>query len=64
FYQRDHPVNIQNALVLVRTRGEYNINTLEKVLDFFDLTSRLNTASSQRVFEYGPLFIYSIPANR
>jgi len=64
FYQRDHPVDIQNALVLVRTRGEYNINTLEKVLDFFDLTSRLNTASSQQVFEYGPLFIYSIPANR
>jgi hypothetical protein len=62
FYQRDHPVKIQNAMVLVRTRGEYNINTLEKVIDFFDLTSSLDMALSQQVFEYGPLYIYSIPA--
>lgn len=62
FYQRDHPVEIKNALVLVRTRGEYNINTLDKVLDFYELTTKLNIDSSQQVFEYGPLFIYSIPA--
>ena len=61
FYQRDHPVQIQNAMVLVRTRGEYNLNTLEKVLDFYELTSKLNVASGQQVFEYGPLFIVSIP---
>jgi len=63
FYQRNHPVEIQNAMVLVRTRGEYNINTLDEVLDFYKLTSELDVASSQQVFEYGPLFIYSIPAN-
>ncbi|HSG44740.1 MAG TPA: glycosyltransferase family 39 protein [Anaerolineales bacterium] len=63
FYQRDHPVEIQNAMVLVRTHGEYNINTLEKVLDFYKLTSKLDVSSTQQVFEYGPLFIYSIPAN-
>jgi uncharacterized membrane protein len=62
FYQRDHPVQIQNAMVLVRTRGESNLNTLEKVLDFYKLTSKLDVASGQQVFEYGPLFIYSIPA--
>jgi hypothetical protein len=64
FYQRDHPVEIQNAMVLVRTRGEYNINTLEKVIDFFDLNSNLDMDSSQQVFEYGPLYIYSIPARQ
>ena len=64
FYQRDHPVEIQTAMVLVRTRGEYNINTLEKVIDFFDLTSSLDMASSQQVFEYGPLYIYAIPARQ
>jgi hypothetical protein len=49
-------------MVLVRTRGESNLNTLEKVLDFYKLTSKLDVASGQQVFEYGPLFIYSIPA--
>jgi uncharacterized membrane protein len=62
FYQRDHPVEFQNAMVLVRTRGEYNINTLDKVLDFYELTAGLDVASSEQVFEYGPLFIFSIPA--
>lgn len=64
FYQRDHPVEIKNAMVLVRTRGEYNIHTLDDVLDFYNLTSRLDMASTQQVFEYGPLLIYSIPANQ
>jgi hypothetical protein len=32
------------------------------VLDFYELTSKLDVASEQQVFEYGPLFIYSIPA--
>jgi hypothetical protein len=49
-------------MVLVRTRGEYNINTLDKVLDFYELTAGLDVASSEQVFEYGPLFIFSIPA--
>jgi len=63
FYQRDHSVEIQNAMVLVRTRGEYNIHTLDEVLDFYGLTYKLDVASSRQVFEYGPLLIYSIPAN-
>ena len=63
FYQRDHPVEIKNALVLVRTRGEYNLNSLEKILDFYDISTKLDISSSQQVFEYGPLFIYSIPAS-
>ena len=64
FYQRDHPVKIQNAIVLVRTRGEYNIHTLDKVLDFYNLTSQLETTSTQQIFEYGPLLIYSIPGKQ
>ena len=63
FYQRDHPVEIQNAIVLVRTRGgEYDFNTLDKVIDFYNLAPSLDIASGQQVFNYGPLFIYSIPA--
>jgi len=62
FYQRDHPVKIQNAMVLVRTRGEYNLHTLDDVLDFYNLIPKLDMASGQQVFEYGPLLIYSIPA--
>ena len=63
FYQRDHPVQIENALVLVRTRGEYNINTLQKVLDFYELTGSLDVDAGNLAFDYGPLFIYSIPSN-
>ena len=62
FYQRDHPAQIENALVLVRTRGEYNINTLQKVLDFYQLTDSLDVDAGNLVFDYGPLFIYSIPS--
>jgi len=62
FYQRDHPVEIRNAMVLVRTRGEYGFDTLDKVLDFYDLTPNLDVDSQQQVFDYGPLFIYSLPA--
>jgi uncharacterized membrane protein len=62
FYQRDRPVEIQNAVVLVRTRGESKFDTLDEVLDFFDLTNSLDMAAGQQVFDYGPLFIYSIPS--
>jgi hypothetical protein len=63
FYQRDHPVKIQNAMVLVRTRGgDYGFDTLDKVVDFYNLAPILNMASGEQVFDYGPLFIYSIPA--
>jgi len=60
YYQRDHPVVIQNALVLVRSTEWYN--TPQSVLDFFDLTPNMDMASAQVVFEYGPLQVYSIPA--
>ncbi|HEX6269790.1 MAG TPA: glycosyltransferase family 39 protein [Anaerolineales bacterium] len=60
FYQRDHPVEIQNALVLLRTNSKHN--TPRKVLDFFKLASALDLTSAELVFEYGKLQIYSIPA--
>ena len=60
FYQRDHPVRIQNALVLLRKNSKYN--TPQKVLDFFKLGSALDLSSAELVFEYGKLQIYSIPA--
>jgi len=60
FYQRDHPVEIQNALVLVRETETYN--TPESVLRFFQLTSKLRVRLAKVMFEYGPLQVYSIPA--
>lgn len=60
FFQRDHPVKIQNALVLVRSTERRA--TLQAVLDFYNLTSSLDLESASIVFEYGPLQIYSIPA--
>ena len=62
FYQRDHPVEIKNALVIVRTRGDFKRKTLESVLEFYKLTDTLNSDTGQIVFEYGPLQIHSIPA--
>jgi len=59
FYQRDHPVEIQNALVLVRTTETYN--TPQSILEFFNLTTALDAASAELVFVYGPLQVYSIP---
>jgi uncharacterized membrane protein len=60
FYQRDHPVKIQNGLVLLRKNSKYN--TPQKVLDFFKLGSTLDVTSAELVFEYGKVQIYSIPA--
>jgi len=62
FYQRDHPVEIKNAYVLVQTRGDYGVNTLEKLLDFYKLTNNLDLNAGSLVFDYGPLLLYSIPA--
>jgi uncharacterized membrane protein len=61
FYQRDHPVKIQNALVLVRTRDAKR-NTLQSILEFYKLTESLNIDAGKIVFEYGPVQIYSVPA--
>jgi hypothetical protein len=62
FYQRDHPVDIQNALVLVRTRGEAKFKSLDSILTHLQLTSSLDMEAGEMVFEYGPLQIYSVPA--
>jgi Dolichyl-phosphate-mannose-protein mannosyltransferase len=60
FYQRDHPLKIQNGLVLLRKNSKFN--TPQKVLDFFKLGSALDVSSAELVFEYGKVQIYSIPA--
>ena len=61
FYQRDHPAEFQNALVIIRHREE--LNTPEKVVDFFHLTPKLDMARAELVYEYGELQIYFIPTN-
>jgi hypothetical protein len=60
FYQRDHPVRIQNALVMLRTNSKYK--TPESVVDFFKLDQVLDLSASQLVYEYASVQIYSIPA--
>ena len=60
FYQRDHPVEVQNAVVVLRTNSKYN--TPERVLDFYKITDEFDLASTRLIFEYGPLQIFSIPA--
>ena len=60
FYQRGRSGEIQNALVVLRTNSKED--TPEKVLDFFNLTSALDLASAELVYEYGKLQVYSIPA--
>jgi len=60
FYQRDHPVEIQNALVLLRDNAQYD--TPEKVLNFYKLTPDLNLEAIELVYEYGRVKVYSVPA--
>ena len=60
FYQPDHPTEIQNALVVLRTNSKNN--TPQKVLDVYGLTPGFNLSAAEMVYEYGPLQIYSIPA--
>ena len=60
FFQPDHPVEIQNALVLVRTNSKYD--TPRGILQYFDLTRNFALARAKLVYEYGPLQVYSIPA--
>jgi hypothetical protein len=59
FYQRDHPADFQNALVIIRHREE--LNTPEEVVDFFRLRQKLDMKATELVYEYGELQIYSIP---
>jgi Dolichyl-phosphate-mannose-protein mannosyltransferase len=60
FYQRDHPVKIRNALVILRQNSKYK--TPESVVDFFKLDQALDMNQSKLVYEYANVQIYSIPA--
>ncbi|HLO18418.1 MAG TPA: glycosyltransferase family 39 protein [Anaerolineales bacterium] len=60
FYQRDHPVEIQHALVMLRKNSQYK--TPEAVLNFFKLDQVLDLAAAKLVFEYANVQIYSVPA--
>ena len=60
FYQRDHPVKIQNALVMSRQNSHYK--TPESVVNFFKLNQVLDLSKSELVYEYASVQIYSIPA--
>ena len=60
FYQRDHPVKIQNALVMIRQNSKYK--TPESVVNFFKLDQVLDLRASHMVYEYASVQIYSIPA--
>jgi hypothetical protein len=60
FYQRDHPVEIENALVLLRKNSKYQ--TPESVVDFFKLDGALDLAAAELVFEYANVQVYAVPA--
>lgn len=60
FYKRDHPVPVQNALVLLRENSKYK--TPESVVTFFKLDQTLDLSAAELVFEYASVQIYSIPA--
>jgi 4-amino-4-deoxy-L-arabinose transferase-like glycosyltransferase len=60
FYQRDHPVQIQNALVMLRKNSKYK--TPESVVNFFQLDQTLDLNAAELVFEYAKVQIYSVPA--
>lgn len=60
FYKRDHPVQIHNALVLVRKKTKYE--TPESVINFFKLDQTLNLEKAELVFEYANVQVYSVPA--
>jgi hypothetical protein len=60
FYKRDHPVEIQNALIL--TRGNSKYNTPQSVVEFFKLEQELDLSAAELVFEYASVQVYSVPA--
>jgi hypothetical protein len=60
FYKRDHPVKIQNALVLTRENSKYK--TPESVVNFFKLEPDLDVTAAELIFEYANLQVYSVPA--
>lgn len=60
FYKRDHPVEIQNALILTRENSKYK--TPESVVKFFKLEQELDLTAAELVFEYANVQVYSVPA--
>ncbi len=60
FYKRDHPVEIQNALIVVRKNSKYK--TPESVVSFFKLDQELDLTAAELIFEYANLQVYSVPA--
>lgn len=63
FQLRGGVLEKENALIILRSRGEGKIKTLDGLLEAFKLENALNIAAGKMVFEYGPLQIISIPAN-
>jgi hypothetical protein len=61
FYQRDHPVPVENAVVVLRRNSKYN--TPEEVLKFYKIAENFNLSFAQLDYEYGPVQVFSIPAN-
>ncbi|HSL43009.1 MAG TPA: glycosyltransferase family 39 protein [Anaerolineales bacterium] len=59
FYQRDHPVEIQNALVLLRKNSKHK--TPESVVEFFKLDEALDVTAAELVYEYANVQVYSVP---
>jgi hypothetical protein len=60
FYQRDHPVDIRNAVVVLRRNSKYN--TPETVLDYYKIAEDFDMASAQLMYQYGPILVFSLPA--
>jgi hypothetical protein len=60
FYQRDHPVPVENAVVVLRTNSKYN--TPEEVLKFYKIAENFDLSLAKLVYEYGPVQVFSIPA--
>jgi hypothetical protein len=60
FYQRDHPVQIQNALIVLRENTKYK--TPESVLEFYNLSSNFDLQTAKVIYKYGPLNIFSVPS--
>jgi 4-amino-4-deoxy-L-arabinose transferase-like glycosyltransferase len=60
FYQRDHPTQMQNALIVLRENTKYK--TPDTVLDFYHLSSNFDLQTAKLIYQYGPLKVFTIPA--
>ena len=60
FYQRDRPVQVENAVIVLRTNSKYN--TPRRVLEYFGIADNFDFSARVRVFEYGPVRVVTVPA--